>query len=72
MACLIELIKPHYPKAGRGRRPHDLEQMLRFYFLQQRFNRSDPQAEDASELTAIHASRIPERWPQPTAVVALS
>ncbi len=44
---LIALIAPHYPKAGRGRRPHDLERMLRIYFLQQWFNLSDPQAEDA-------------------------
>jgi len=44
---LIALIKPHYKKAGRGRRPHDLERMLRIYFLQQWFNLSDPQAEDA-------------------------
>ena len=32
---LIALIQPHYPKAGRGRHPHDLERMLRIYFLQQ-------------------------------------
>jgi IS5 family transposase len=44
---LIALIEPYYPKAGRGRRPHDLERMLRIYFLQQWFNLSDPQAEDA-------------------------
>ena len=44
---LIARIEPHYPKAGRGRRPHDLERMLRIYFLQQWFNLSDPQAEDA-------------------------
>jgi IS5 family transposase len=44
---LIALIKPHYPKRGRGRQPHDLERMLRIYFLQQWFNLSDPQAEDA-------------------------
>jgi IS5 family transposase len=44
---LTGLIEPFYPKAGRGRRPHDLEQMLRIYFLQQWFNLSDPQAEDA-------------------------
>ena len=44
---LIALIEPRYPKAGRGRRPHDLERMLRIYFLQQWFNLSDPQAEDA-------------------------
>jgi IS5 family transposase len=44
---LKALIEPYYPKAGRGRRPHDLERMLRIYFLQQWFNLSDPQAEDA-------------------------
>ncbi len=45
--CLIELIWPHYPKTGRGRPPHDLERMLRIYFLQQWTNLSDPQAEAA-------------------------
>jgi len=46
-ALLIALIEPHYPKAGRGRQPLGLEKMLRIYFLQQWFNLSDPQAEDA-------------------------
>lgn len=46
-ATLIGLIEPHYPKAGRGRQPLGLEKMLRIYFLQQWFNLSDPQAEDA-------------------------
>jgi IS5 family transposase len=45
--ALISLIQPYYPKAGRGRKPHDLECMLRIYFLQHWFNLSDPQAEDA-------------------------
>ncbi len=40
------LVAPHYPKAGRGRRPMPLATMLRIYFLQQWFNLSDPQAED--------------------------
>ena len=44
---LIALIEPHYPKAGQGRQPLGLEKMLRIYFLQQWFNLSDPQAEDA-------------------------
>ena len=44
---LIAQIEPCYPKAGRGRQPHELERMLRIYFLQQWFNLSDPQAEDA-------------------------
>ena len=46
-ARLQRLIKRHYPKAGRGRQPLGLEKMLRIYFLQQWFNLSDPQAEDA-------------------------
>ena len=46
-ARLLRLIKPHYPKAGNGRQPLGLEKMLRIYFLQQWFNLSDPQAEDA-------------------------
>ena len=46
-ARLITLIKPRYPKAGQGRQPLGLEKMLRIYFLQQWFDLSDPQAEDA-------------------------
>jgi IS5 family transposase len=45
---LIGLIEPCYhAPSGQGRKPHDLERMLRIYFLQQWFNLSDPQAEDA-------------------------
>lgn len=46
-AALIALIEPHYPNGETGRPPQDLERMLRIYFLQQWFNLSDPQAEDA-------------------------
>jgi IS5 family transposase len=46
-ARLTALIEPHYPKAGSGRPPLPLERMLRIYFMQQWFNLSDPQAEDA-------------------------
>jgi len=46
-ARLTVLIEPHYPKAGSGRPPLPLERMLRIYFMQQWFNLSDPQAEDA-------------------------
>ena len=46
-ARLSALIEPHYPKAGGGRPPLPLERMLRIYFMQQWFNLSDPQAEDA-------------------------
>jgi IS5 family transposase len=44
---LLELIGRHYHRGTTGRQPHDLERMLRIYFLQQWFNLSDPQAEDA-------------------------
>lgn len=46
-ARLVPLIEPYYPKAGGGRPPLPLERMLRVYFMQQWFNLSDPQAEDA-------------------------
>lgn len=46
-AALVALIEPHYPKAGKGRRPRGLETMLRIYFMQQWFNLSDPGMEDA-------------------------
>lgn len=46
-ARLLALIEPRYPKPGNGRQPLGLEKMLRIYFLQQWFNLSDPQAEDA-------------------------
>ena len=44
---LVAQIEPHYPKAGKGRRPMPLEQMLRIYFLQQWYSLSDPAMEEA-------------------------
>ncbi len=44
---LLKVIEPHYPKAGNGRPPMELETMLRIYFLQIWFNLSDPGAEEA-------------------------
>lgn len=44
---LCELIEPHYPKAGRGRRPVGLQRMLRLHFLQHWYNLSDPGLEEA-------------------------
>src|SRR6202042_3390399 len=46
-AKLCLLVEPHYAKPGNGRRPKELEQMLRIYFLQQWFNLSDPAVEEA-------------------------
>ena len=58
-ARLLALIEPHYPKAGNGRQPLGVEKMLRIYFLQQWFNLSDPQAEDA-----IYDSESMRRFPR--------
>jgi len=45
--ALIDLIEPHYPVAGRGRRPYPLESMLRVHLMQNFFTLSDPAMEDA-------------------------
>ena len=45
--ALLVLIEPHYPKAGRGRRPYPLATMLRIHFLQQWYALSDPAMEEA-------------------------
>lgn len=44
---LLQLIEPHYPVAGRGRRPHTLESMLRVHLMQNWFALSDPAMEEA-------------------------
>jgi transposase, IS5 family len=44
---MMKTIIPHYPKAGNGRQPMELEMMLRIYFLQQWYGLSDPAMEDA-------------------------
>ena len=43
---LMEVIKPHYPKGERGRRPIGIERMLRIYFLQQWYGLADEALED--------------------------
>jgi len=52
-AKLCALIEPYYPKPGNGRRPKELEKMLRIYFLQQWFNLADPAVEEALYDSAI-------------------
>jgi IS5 family transposase len=44
---LLKLIEPHYPMAGRGRRPYPLESMLRVHLMQNWFALSDPAMEEA-------------------------
>lgn len=46
------VIEPHYPKAGKGRRPYPLSTMLRIHCVQQWYNMSDPSMEDALYDTA--------------------
>ena len=41
------LILPHYPVAGKGRRPYPLATMLRVHLMQQWFGLSDPAMEEA-------------------------
>ena len=47
-AALIAVIEPYYPKSGRrGRPPMGLMVMFRIHCMQNRFNFSDRQMEDA-------------------------
>lgn len=41
------LIEPHYPKAGSGRRPRELQTMLRMYCSANWFNLADEACEEA-------------------------
>ena len=45
--ALLKLIEPHYPVAGRGRRPYPLESMQRVHLKQNWFALSDPAMEEA-------------------------
>jgi hypothetical protein len=65
--ALLSLVRPHYAKAGNGRRPVGLEIMLRVYFVQQWFNLSDPGVEEALywgvfTLQARHLLSWLQRW----------
>ena len=52
---LEERIRPHYPKAGRGRQPYDLSVMLRVHIVQVCYNLSDPGMEDLLyEAESVH------------------
>ncbi len=46
-ALWVAKIAPHYPVAGRGRRPFPLEAMLRIHLMQRWFGYSDPAMEEA-------------------------
>jgi IS5 family transposase len=74
---LIDLIEPHYPKAGsKGGRPaYPLETMLRIHLMQQWYDLSDPAMEDA--LIEVPTMRrfagidlISERIPDETTILS--
>ena len=44
---LLKIMEPHYPTAGRGRRPYPLESILRVHLMQNWFALSDPAMEEA-------------------------
>jgi IS5 family transposase len=45
--ALLKLIEPHYPVAGRGRKPYPLEPILRVHLMQNWLALSDPAMEEA-------------------------
>ena len=54
--ALLGLVEPHYPVAGRGRRPYPLESMLRVHLMQNWFALSDPAMEEALyEIASLRA-----------------
>ena len=54
--ALLALIEPHYPTAGRGRRPYPLASMLRVHLMQNWFALSDPAMEEALyEIASLRA-----------------
>jgi IS5 family transposase len=54
--ALLKLIEPHYPLAGRGRRPYPLESILRLHLMQNWFALSDAAMEEALyEITSLRS-----------------
>ena len=54
--ALLKVIEPHYPVAGRGRRPYPLASMLRVHLMQNWFALSDPAMEEALyEIASLRA-----------------
>jgi IS5 family transposase len=64
--ALLKVIEPHYPVAGRGRRPYPLQAMLRVHLMQNWFALSDPAMEEALyEIASPRGARSPDSvWRQ--------
>jgi hypothetical protein len=58
---LLEIIEPHYPVAGRCRRPYALESMLRVHLMQNWFALSDQAMEEAPSCLKAGPRRRPRR-----------
>jgi IS5 family transposase len=71
--ALLGLIEPHYPVAGRGRRPYPLESMLRVHLMQNWFALSDPAMEEAlyeiASLRAFARLSLSEPIPDETTIL---
>jgi len=71
--ALLGLIEPHYPVAGRGRRPYPLESMLRVHLMQNWFALSDPAMEEAlyeiASLRAFAGLSLAEPIPDETTIL---
>ena len=70
---LEQRILPHYPKAGRGRRPYPLSVMLRVHVVQVTHNLSDPAMEDllyeAESVRRFAGLRLSEAIPDESTIL---
>jgi len=70
---ILGLIEPHYPVAGRGRRPYPLDSMLRVHLMQNWFALSDPAMEEAlyeiASLRAFARLSLSEPIPDETTIL---
>ena len=70
---LEQRIRPHYPKAGRGRRPYDLAVMLWVHIVQLCHNLSDPAMEDllyeAESVRRFVGLRLSEEIPDESTIL---
>ena len=71
--ALFGLIEPHYPLAGRGRRPYPLQAMLRVHLMQNWFALSDPAMQEAlyeiASLRAFGRLSLGEPLPDETTIL---
>ena len=70
---LEDRIRPHYPKAGNGRRPYPLRVMLRIHCVQLCYNLSDPGMEDllyeAESVRRFVGLKLSEALPDETTIL---